>query len=158
MFKKQISIIFFSSIVLGISCHDSKQKMSIVPLNMLNVTDSLIVEGKKVVSRTEYYLVKEYIDTKKSEKFIDSFVSTNKAANLKEYSSYIIFFFKESSQTNERNIIESQKKVIDRYSNDHDAIYEYDWNNGKFLTRFKIKNGLIVSPNHNIKVTDVPNH
>jgi len=62
MFKKQISIIFFSSIVLGISCHDSKQKMSIVPLNMLNVTDSLIVEGKKVVSRTEYYLVKEYID------------------------------------------------------------------------------------------------
>ena len=66
-------------------------------------------------------------------------------------------FLKESSQTNERNIIESQKKVIDRYSNDHDEIYEYRWAKGSFLAKYKIKNGIIVKPKNDIKVSDIPN-
>ena len=85
MFNKHIAILLILSIVSGVSCYDSKQKMSIVPLDMLDVTDSLMVEGKMLVSRTEYYLVKEFTDTKKSEKFIDSFVSTNKADNFQAF-------------------------------------------------------------------------
>ena len=158
MRNNRLTLLFCVTILLGVSCRHSQQKLSISPLPMLDVGDSLEVDGIKTFSRADYYLVKGFRDTKNSELFIDSFVAREKAGDLQKYSNYAIVFFKESSQTNERNIIESQKKVIDRYSNDHDAIYEYDWNNGKFLTRFKIKNGLIVSPNHNIKVTDVPNH
>ena len=158
MLSNKRLIIFFLSVFVLESCDHSQQTLSISPLPMLDIRDSLEVDGIKTFSRADYYLVKGFRDTKNSELIIDSFVARKKAGDLDKYSNYAIVFFKESSQTNERNIIESQKKVIDRYSNDHDAIYEYDWNNGKFLTRFKIKNGLIVSPNHNIKVIDVPNH
>jgi len=157
MLSNKRLIIFFLSVFVLESCDHSQQKLSISPLPMLDIRDSLEVDGIKTFSRADYYLVKGFRDTKNSELFIDSFVARKKAGDLDKYSNYAIVFFKESSQTNERNIIESQKKVIDRYSNDHDEIYEYRWAKGSFLAKYKIKNGIIVKPKNDIKVSDIPN-
>jgi len=157
MRNNRLTLLFCVTILLGVSCRHSQQKLSISPLPMLDVGDSLEVDGIKTFSRADYYLVKGFRDTKNSELFIDSFVAREKAGDLQKYSNYAIVFFKESSQTNERNIIESQKKVIDRYSNDHDEIYEYRWAKGSFLAKYKIKNGIIVKPKNDIKVSDIPN-
>ena len=157
MLSNKRLIIFFLSVFVLESCDHSQQTLSISPLPMLDIRDSLEVDGIKTFSRADYYLVKGFRDTKNSELFIDSFVARRKASDLDKYSNYAIVFFKESSQTNERNIIESQKKVIDRYSNDHDEIYEYRWAKGSFLAKNKIKNGIIVKPKNDIKVSDIPN-
>jgi hypothetical protein len=123
---------------------------------MLDIVDSMSVDGKKTFHRADYYLVKDYTDSKSTVNFIDSVINTNKAGNLGEYSDYAMIFFKESSQTNEQNIIESRQKVIDRYSIDHDEIYEYRWSNGKFLAKYEVGNGVILNPRNSIKIFDVP--
>jgi len=156
MLNSRLTLVFYVTILLGVSCHSPQRKVSIIPLKKLNITDSTVIDGKKLIAKAEYYLVKEYVDTKYADKYIDSFVAKTKAADLDKYTDYSIFFYKESSQTNEKTIAELKKKVIDRYSNDDDAIYQYKWSDGAFVAKYKFKNGVII--NSDIKVFDIPEH
>ena len=94
MLSNKRLIIFFLSVFVLESCDHSQQKLSISPLPMLDVGDSLEVDGIKTFSRADYYLVKGFRDTKNSELFIDSFVARKKASGLDKYSNYAIVFFK----------------------------------------------------------------
>ena len=156
MLISRLTLIFSVTILSGGSCRGPQRKISIIPLHKLDITDSTVIDGKKLIARAEYYLVKEYSETKNVDKYIDSFVAKRKVAGLDKYTDYSIFFYKESSQINEKTIDELQKKVIDRYSNEDDEIYHYMWSDGAFIAKYKFKNGVII--NSDIKVFDIPEH
>lgn len=122
---------------------------------MLNYIDTSLDRGKQVIYKGDYYIVKNYKESKAMEELIDSFVEQNKDTQIQKYTQYRLTFFKESSKTNLSNIM-TNPRIIDRYSNDNDRIYEYHWSNGKFLSRWKIKNGEILEPKNDIIIEDIP--
>ncbi|MEO7047693.1 MAG: hypothetical protein ABI091_20510 [Ferruginibacter sp.] len=139
-----------------ISCSQlSSRNISVVPLKMLNYLDTISNDGKALtIFKTEFYLIKAYSASKKTDQYIDSFIMKNKDTYLGKYSSYKMVFYKESSETNLENIA-SHPKIIDRYSQEHDLVYDYTWSNGKFVYRYKFKNGEIIDPKNHVIVKDV---
>ena len=76
---------------------------------------------------------------------IDSFAGKHINADLLKYNTYRMYFYKESRYTNLIKIAENPRE-IDRYSNDHDLVFYYTWEDGKFDSRTKVKNGEWVEP------------
>lgn len=111
--------------------------------------------GRMQIDKFDYYLVEGYSDDSTRRQYLDSFVEKNKDQELGKYGNYAMVFYKRSKQTTVENIT-ANKKVIDRYSNQHGLIYEYHWSNGDFLARYKLKNGTIVEPKNDIRVEDTP--
>lgn len=136
-------------------CSRSQQPISIVPLPMLHYTDSTMDRGKQVIYKSEFYLVKNFREDKTTEALIDRFVNYKKDKQFQKYSDYKMIFYKESDQTNLKNIL-ANRRIIDRYSQENDWIYCYKWSNGKFLSRWKIRNGEIIDPKNDIKVENIP--
>ena len=94
MLISRLTLIFSVTILLGGSCRGPQRKISIIPLHKLDITDSTVIDGKKLIARAEYYFVKEYSETKNVDKYIDSFVAKTKAADLDKYTDYSIFFIR----------------------------------------------------------------
>lgn len=136
-----------------ISCFAPKE-ISIIPLDMLNYVDTFTDRGEKIKFKSDFYLVKNYSDNRRNLFLIDSFVEKNKSKGLDTFTQYGIIFFKESSKTNIQSIL-LNPKVIDRYSNNNDKIFQYNWSKGKFLSKFKIKKGKIVEPKNDIIIEDI---
>ena len=86
-----------------------------------------------------------YRNNNKTELFIDSFVNKHINPQLLQYNNYMMYFYKESSKTNLVKIKENPRE-LDRYSAGHDLVYHYEWIDGKFEGRVKIKNGEQVEP------------
>lgn len=65
-------------------------------------------------------------------------------------------FYKRSSVTTIENII-ANPRIIDRYSQDNDLIFSYEWVHGKSFSKFKFKNGRLVNSKiKNITIEDIP--
>lgn len=124
-------------ILPAINCKQTSE-ISIVPLSMFNYTDTIMDRGKLIISKGEYFLVKEYTDNMKNESLIDSFAHKNTAVGISNYANYSMLFYKESGQTNIKHLKEHPKD-IDRYSRDHDWIYEYSWLYEKFIGKKRLK-------------------
>ena len=56
-----------------------------------------------------------------------------------------MIFYKESRYTNLIKIAENPRE-LDRYSVDHDLVFDYTWEDGKFDSRTEIKNGERIYP------------
>lgn len=155
MKSKYNLFIYFILSMFSIKCTQITTKnISIVPLKMLNYIDTMR-DGKIIpISKRDFYLVRKYVESKATEKFIDSFVEKNKDKNLSKYATYGIVLYKESSETNIKTI-QANPRVIDRYSQQNDMIYEYSWTAGKFGIRFKYKNGEIIEPKSTIIIRDI---
>ena len=136
------------------ACSNSQGKLSFTPLRMLFRTDTLSQGTRQSVTRFEEYLVDNYSDSKEAEKQIDSFAFKNVSSDVGKYTSYQMIFYKKTSRTTVETI-KDYKNWIPPESLD-DMIYNYWWNKGKFLVRYKLKNGVIVDPPNNIKVTNIP--
>src|SRR5690606_11734426 len=146
---------FIIVIFLCIQCNPtSSDKIAIVPFDLLNNRDTFTYRGEILFNKSEYFLIKNYSKGKSTEDYIDSFVNANKDSNLDKYSNYGITFYKESAKTNIQNITKNPRD-LDRYSQKHDLVYKYKWINGKFIYRFKFKNGELV-PKSDIIVKDIP--
>ena len=146
--------VFLSFTVLS-ACSHSQDKVSIIPLTMLNYTDSSLDRGNLFVAKGEFYIVQGFKDNKETQNFIDSFVEKNKDPALNRYNQYDITFYKESSKTNIKNLL-ANPRDLDRYSQGNDRIYDYYWRGGTFMSRFKIRNGEIIEPKADIKIEDIP--
>ena len=91
-----------------------------------------------------FFLVKGYKDNAYCDQYIDSFVHKNSDTGyIASGNSYAMVFYKESKETNVKNIKEMKWKIIDRYSQDHDLIFDYGWKGG-LHGKEKIKNGEVV--------------
>jgi hypothetical protein len=138
------------------SCSSAQKKLVIVPLPTRDYIDTSYFRGKQAISKIAYYIVQGYKNNKRTEKLIDSLVPKIRDSNFSDYSHYEVVLYKESNQTNIKNI-KAFPRVIDRYSQDHDWIYSYKWSEGQLLYKWKIKKGKIIKPKQNIKLEDIPN-
>lgn len=120
-----------------------KKDLTFQSIDSLNYTYKGNNGIKNFTNRGVFFLIDQYEESSENERIIESFVNSNKSADYKEYNSYSIIFYKKSSRTTIENI-NSDSKLIDRYSND--LVFTYTWTNGQFMTRFKYKNGEIVEP------------
>jgi hypothetical protein len=142
--------------ILTNKCTNNKNTSIVIDhLTMLDHLDTMIDRGSIVLNKSEFYLVKGYEEKKQFSRYIDSF-AMKLDSNAKKYTDYNIIFYKESSETNRKNII-AYPRIIDRYSQEHDWIYQYSWSNGKFLLKWKIKNGEIIEPKEkDFEIKDLP--
>jgi hypothetical protein len=137
-------------------CSNAHKKLLIVHLPARDYIDTSHFRGKQAISKIAYYIVQGYKNNKRNEKAIDSLVTKIRDPNFSDYSHYEVVLYKESDQTNVKNI-EAFPRVIDRYSQDHDWIYSYKWSDGQLLYKWKIKKGEIIKPKQNIRLEDIPN-
>ena len=152
-FLHPFSYICFCLILSG--CSYSQNTSSIIPLKILNYVDTTIDRGEQIISKTDFFLVQNFQDGKLTEDYIDKFVETHKDSNLNKYAQYTIVFYKESERTTLANIT-ANKRIIDRYSQENDWIYSYRWSNGKFLSKWEIRDGELVDPKDNIIIENIP--
>lgn len=136
-------------LILVASCSNGQEKIAIVPLTMLNYTDTSYLRGDAMLAKSDFFLVLNFKDNYESQVFLDNFIKQKRDVIFSDYDQYSIVFFKESKETNVKNLSED-KRVLFRYSNQHDRIYEYHWITGKFISRWKIKNGEIVDPKNEV--------
>lgn len=151
---RNYSIICFFVIAISL-CSCKTEPLLITPLEMLSRVDTPSFDGKKVSTKVDVYLVSGYDDNSKTRIAIESFIDKNKKDNFLKYMQYEMIFYKESSETNPKNII-ANPRIIDRYSQKHDLIYASIWMGGKHLVTEKWKNGEIISPNKKVFVEPVP--
>lgn len=146
--------ILLSLILIFTNCtQHSSANILIVPFEMINQTDTMTDRGKTLYYKSENYLIKNYVESKKTENIIDSFVAENKNKSYQKYEGYNINFYRESSKTNIEHITENPRDLV-RYSQSHDLLFDYSWSKGKFVARYKYKNGEMV-PKSDIIVGDV---
>jgi hypothetical protein len=137
--------------IYAFDCEHSEE-ISIIPLTMFNYTDTTMSKWQERINGIDYYLIKGYLDNKHTKDLIDSFAHKNDAAS--PYGLYKMFFYKESSKTNVKHLSANPKDLY-RYSQNHDLIYQYMWINGKFVVKYRLKNGEIMEPGHDIKIEEV---
>jgi hypothetical protein len=135
-------------------CGNSQKRTKLRINSFSNRVDTLVTGKDTIITKQESFLVENFIDNSESEYFIDSFVQTHLKSIDKVTSDYLITFYKQTSKTNLENL-RNNPRDLDRYSQQHDLIYQYSWSKGKFLSRFKFKDGNIISPEGDIKVEDV---
>jgi hypothetical protein len=116
------------------------------------------LNGSNYTYVTKTFLVKNYSDNNNSEIQIDSFVNSQKNT-LKQIDNINLFFYKISDKTNSANW-EKNPRDIDRYSNEHDIIYNYviskSIDSTKSISKFKYRNGKIKGQTGSIVIQDAP--
>lgn len=149
------TILFTLTIISA--CSHSKSKVSFVSMSMFNYIDSTPDRGKPWKAKGDHFIIKGYKDNSETLRSIDSFVNNNKGKMPDDNTQYDMIFYKESSITNIGHLT-ANPRDLDRYSQNNDMIYDYNWtNNGKLFTRYKYKNGKIIEPEtSDIKIEDIP--
>lgn len=115
------------------------------PFNKM--ADTSLDRGNVRTYKEEYFLVSNFKDDEKSLFSIDSFVYKHISAELLKFNTYVMVFYKESSRTNLKKISENPRE-LDRYSAEHDLIFDYIWLDAKFDGRLRIKDGERIYPGH----------
>jgi len=138
---KKISCWILFTILILTSC-EQNEPIQFEPLEMFNRMDTVVVEGEVKYEKSDFYIVKNYIDKKGVDLKIDSIVCLVKDPSYREYKEYAILLYKESMMTNKEKLLENDRILV-RYSQNHDWIYIYAWHGGisKKISRIKVENG-----------------
>lgn len=116
------------------------------------------LNGSNYTYVTKTFLVTNYTSNKNSEKQIDSFVNCQNNS-FKQIDNINLFFYKISKKTNSANW-KKNPRDIDRYSNEHDFIFNYVISKNNDSTRstskFKYRNGKIKAQKGIILIQDAP--
>lgn len=105
---------------------------------------------------TYYYIIGSKIPASDIDSAVARFVRENIDSLKGKAEQLIMTFYTRSTITNKEHL-SLNPRDIDRYSQDHDMVWAYSWHKGNNATfRFKFKNGEIIDPKDEIKVTDIP--
>lgn len=126
-------------------CGDNKPVViqQFYPFNKM--TDTSYDNNQMRTLKEEYFLISNFKDNNSTILYIDSFVAKHVNADLIKFNTFRMYFFKESKLTNLIKIEENPRE-LDRYSNDHDLVFDYSWEEGKFQGRVRIKDGERIYP------------
>jgi len=108
------------------------------------------LHGKPVTHAMIHFAVENYKSNKLTEAKLDSFGKGQHDAAAK-VTDFQILLFKSSKKTDVKYLRENPRDFV-RYSFDNDLLFHYTYLNGKFVTRFKYKNGVIIDPDIKLKV------
>ena len=121
------------SIFLNNSCKNQNTNISIMPTPVFSEIDTSEMSAeKKPFSRHDYFLVKgNFRNKQKLKDAIDSFARKNVQKKCNNFGNYIMFFYRESSEINQKEILKEDSAY--RYKiflyNDEDYIASYSsWN------------------------------
>lgn len=128
-------------------CACKEKEIRFVPLTQFDYVNKSFDNGKQIVDKRLNFIIVDYSDNKKTTLLIDSFALKTAGDDFKNYTNYSLTFYKYSNITNIEHL-KANPRDIDRYSQDNDMIFDYNWSDGKFLLRKKIKNGRVVEPKH----------
>lgn len=155
-----ILILLFCSILKLTACaqKEANASISITRIPAFKETDTSLNDDKMLIYKNELFLVTNFVDDSMSVKALDSFVARTRETDIGHYTQYKMIFYKESSETNMKNIAEN-RRILDRYSQQHDMIYAYEWWKGDtFFLKKKFVNGDWINPPQKGQATieDVP--
>ena len=117
----------------------SPKKISIFEITELRKIDT--VEGR--TSRFDLFIVRNYDNDENIKRQINAFIQLQKKSNLDSLYQYDMTFYKESDITNYSKLI-ANPKLIYKYSQDHDLIYNFSWMKGKLVSKMKFESGKAV--------------
>jgi len=126
------------------------KKISISQIMDISSADTL--DGK--IYRFDFFLITNYVDNLKTGSFVDSFISVQKGDNPLKFYQYDMIFYKESNITTLANV-KADKKIIDRYSQEHDLVFSFSWSKGRLVSKMKFINGKLVEPQYDIRIEDI---
>jgi hypothetical protein len=138
-------VILYIVIVLAIGCKVEKKMTVSKFYPFKKLSDTSVSLNQVLISKEGYFLIHGYSFGAKTDKFIDSFIRRDIDTSDLKCTTYYAHFFKETSQTNLQKIKENPR-IIDRYSFDHDLVYVYLWESGKFISVEKFLNGKKLGP------------
>jgi len=131
--------------------HDTIPKNPIEELHFLRRSE--LIESNKYLSRS-FIICSKYKKAKR-DTLISQFVQQQLLLCKEDYSQINFYFYKESSYTNPKHLQEHPRD-LDRYSQNNDFIWEYNWlQKGNLLLSYQYKKGKIVNPSSTIKVEDI---
>ena len=130
---KKLILLFFSLITL-FGCAAPKKVKLIFYKEYKSDSVSPFIKS----SYNSIYIVENYCDNIRCQALIDSLAID--IGNSKKYDQYLLQIYKASSHTNLKNLSKNPRD-LDRYSDLHDHIINYEWYNKKFIAKHKIKNG-----------------
>jgi hypothetical protein len=136
------------------SCH-SQSNISFTPVPELRHVDTSEFREKKIFNRFDYYLVNDFDENRDLNKIIDSFCRSVLPQDVSKYNQYDISFYKHSATANLENI-KKRGGDFDRASPLKDLLYIYTWSNGKLIGKYKFKDGRMIEPSNNIKISPIP--
>jgi len=137
--------------IVFIGCNDTLNKnVFIESFYVVNYIDSSDDRGKMLTFKGDRFIIHEFKRNKLMKAYVDSFVANNNGNNPQIYSQYNMTFYKYSSITNNKHI-KYNPRDLDRYSQNNDKVYSYEFYNG-ILYFFEYKNGKIIFPISNVTV------
>lgn len=134
-FKYLISIVVFS-IFFSFCAQKKSSIFEVVALRKIDTTDGRI-------SRFDLFLVRDYDSDENVKNQIDAIIQEYNKDKTDTFYQYDMTFYKESDITTPSKLIENPK-LLYRYSQDHDLIYNFSWMKGKLVSKMKFENGKAV--------------
>jgi len=134
-FKFLLSIIVFS-IVFNFCTQKKSSIFEVEALREIDTTDGRI-------TRFDLFLVRDYDNDENVRHQIEAVVQGHYIAKTDTLYQYDMTFYKESDITNSSKLIEDPK-LLDRYSQKQDLIYNFSWMKGKLVSKMKFENGKAV--------------
>lgn len=137
-----------------ISCNDSlNKKVVIESFYVVNYIDSSEDRGKMITFKSDNFLIHEFKRNELIKAYVDSFVEKSKGNNPQNYSQYNMTFYKYSSITNNKHI-QNNSLDLNRYSQNSDKVYSYEFYNGK-LSFLSIKMAKSFSLNQMLQLSNI---
>lgn len=139
-------------------CGISQKNGSIIPLTILNKTDTIEAGNKIIITdkesspqiefilhRREYFLVKGYVPNIK-DKEIEHYIENYKNHEFMKYDSYEMIFVKETGDVNEAEINKNPEILNTSGFEVHKNIISiFDWERGEFNGFLKFENGKVTN-------------
>jgi len=110
-------------------------KLNITSLPSFTITDTV---NHPAGMKRELFILHHYSGSKKHRAFIDSF-ARQQHEKYPGFALHQLMFYKRSSKTNERELARDYK-IIDRYSQNHDWVFSYEWDSDHFY-KMEIRKG-----------------
>jgi hypothetical protein len=153
--SKATSLVALIVGVIILSCN-SKMELKIYPIPKSDKIDTFRNSDKLVLIKTRYFIISGTLsDRNRLLNFVDSFASRNYDDSVKKYPQYEMFFYKESDETNLRNIQENPRKLDDAYAQQHDLILIYSWLGGDPPIRDEFEDGGRINEKGKLTIKDV---
>jgi len=108
-----------------LSCKKTKnEELSFILLEDFTINNHTVIDGKKLHSYLENYIVKNFISSESNLAKLDSFACARYQAKTKNHHTFKINFYKYSKRTNVEEL-KKYERGLARYSDMHDKLYEY---------------------------------
>lgn len=153
--KIQLSKFCLLILVINIyACKSTTKKLKIVPISFFNFEGKHKSNGDTLFWKNEFYLVCNYYEDKINDSIIENYAKKFSDTSSKVYSEVVLTFYKESKQTNMKNLLKN-KKILEKYSDEYDKIFVFNWVNSRNLYKYKYQNGQIINSKNNINIKDI---